>query len=91
MTVEISVLLFAMARDRVGTDRVAVPLVTRHWPSRQLLLDYLFQTSPELQVLTELRPILAVAINEQYVTDDDTDIVLEDNDVVALIPPITGG
>lgn len=48
------------------------------------LRKYLAETYPQLKNLNSL----AIAVNEEYA--DDT-LPLEDNDVIALIPPVSGG
>ena len=80
--------MFASAKERVGTDRVTLDL-DECWTDRQSLMQYICLKS--LTGLSELLPILMLAINEEYVTDSQSNIRLKNNDVLALIPPITGG
>jgi len=42
----------------------------------------------ELPGLAKLRPILRVAVNHEYATEDTS---LADEDEVAIIPPVSGG
>ena len=88
MSVEVSVLLFAMARDRVGAHEMRITL-NELWANRDALMRHI--CCQVLSCLSELLPILMLAINEVYVVDDNNQIQLRNNDVLALIPPITGG
>lgn len=77
---------FAGARDRVGMESTTVKL-SSEWKNGDALLDELIK---QFASLAELRPVLALAVNEEYVMDE-SQLQLFDNDVLALIPPISGG
>ncbi|HEY3282620.1 MAG TPA: molybdenum cofactor biosynthesis protein MoaE [Armatimonadota bacterium] len=79
----VNVLLFAAARDAAGASEL-----------KELLLpgattaDLLDRLCARLPALAELRPRLAVAVNQSYVRAPQQ---LSDGDEVALLPPISGG
>ena len=80
--VKIKVLFFGISTDVVGTNA----------------LDFLMSSDPTVadfkEVLVEKYPSLtelqsyAIAVNEHYANDE---IILKDQDVVAVIPPVSGG
>ncbi|MCO4818895.1 MAG: molybdopterin converting factor subunit 1 [Bacteroidetes bacterium] len=76
------VLIFGAARDIIGKRELDFPLPTN--PSVKSFRENIFKEFPELKKLNAL----AFAVNEEYANDDD---VLKNQDVVALIPPVSGG
>ncbi|MCK6549915.1 molybdopterin converting factor subunit 1 [Myxococcota bacterium] len=80
----ISVRLFAVCRERAGTDRLDVELVGEP-ASVADLRRALAAASP---ALAPLLPIVRIAINETFVRDADP---VRPGDEVALIPPVSGG
>jgi molybdopterin converting factor small subunit len=89
MSVNVSVLLFAAAKDRIGGQNEIQIRIDRVWDNLEVLKKHI--CSNVLEQLSDLEPVLAFAINEEYVTDSHKQILLNDNDILALIPPITGG
>lgn len=85
-TVPVRLLFFAHARDRVGCADAAVRLPAA-WTDQDQLLDHLVL---QYAGLAELRPVLALALNEEYLLDRQP-VQLRPDDVLALIPPISGG
>jgi len=82
--VKITIQLFAGLKDIVGSD------ITENFDQESISVAELRQHLE--QNYEKLRPYLsgvAIAINEDYVLDDN--IELHDGDSVALIPPIAGG
>jgi molybdopterin converting factor subunit 1 len=77
------VLLFANAAEAVGRDRLTIEL-----PDGATLADALDTLSSEHTAIADLRPTLAVAVNERYGSASTT---LNDGDTIALIPPVSGG
>lgn len=88
---KLKVLFFASAREAVGG-------LTELWldfpddktttTTRRLRL-VLAKRYPNL---AETMSTITLAVNEEYVDDDDdNDVILQDGDTVALIPPISGG
>ena len=77
----LTVLYFAKARQIMGSSREAFDL----YPSVQALLDKVVQVHPSLASVIST---CAVAVNERYA---DRSQPLRDGDVVAIIPPVSGG
>ncbi|MGG3937925.1 molybdopterin converting factor subunit 1 [Anoxybacillus kestanbolensis] len=76
----IRVLLFAYIKERLGTEEVVLheQQMTVRQLRERLQHEYDLQTAPSLMI----------AINEEFATDDD---IIYAGDVVALIPPVSGG
>lgn len=77
------ILLFAAARDRVGTDALAVEL-----PSGATVADLRAALADRCPALAPLLARSAVAVNHDYAADSRR---LQPGDEVALIPPVSGG
>lgn len=78
----IQVLLFGIAADLLKSDSLEITVTencTIYTFKKELLKRH-----PKLLHLASY----AVAVNETYADDD---VVLKENDVVALIPPVSGG
>jgi len=75
----IRVLLFGQLTDICGTDQ----LQTKLFPDTDALLEQLIQQYPSLQTTT-----FAIAVNNQQIKGKH---LLHDNDIVALLPPFSGG
>ncbi len=79
---QIQILLFGIVADLVGENSLNFSL-----PEKTTVLTF-------KEKLTEIYPQLqnynsyAIAVNETYALDD---IVLNDTDIVAIIPPVSGG
>lgn len=82
--VTITVLFFAQARElaKLNKTTVRVPKILSGHDLRSILIDQFN--------LLSIGNIFILAINESY-TFDDLQITLEENDIVAVIPPISGG
>lgn len=78
MTMTLDVKLFAMLRERAGSDSVAVEL-----PDGATVGDLLGELSPLIGAM----PVRA-AVNREYSAESAE---LRDGDEVALIPPVSGG
>lgn len=78
----ITVLFFGISSDLVTENKV------------DLTLDKTISIAEFRMHLQEVYPVLeniktyALAVNEAYATDD---VLLKSNDVVAVIPPVSGG
>ncbi len=81
MTIEL--LLFARLREICGTQRLELTLAPG--ATATSALDELERRFP---AAAELRGRLMIAVNEEYA---DGDCGLEAGDIVALIPPVSGG
>ena len=77
------VLLFAGLADTAGTRREEVQL-----DAGARVIDLMDLLCRSHESIRPLRDRLAVAVNERYV---DATTALADGDVVALIPPVSGG
>jgi molybdopterin converting factor subunit 1 len=79
---EIQVLFFGITTDLVNTSQLAFTI-----NKNASILDFkalLKEKYPQLENINSY----AIALNESYATDDS---LLKENDVVAIIPPVSGG
>ena len=83
--VTITVLLFAKARELVGSSSVttSVPASIGY----DQLLSHLETEFPGLQ---RLGRTFVLSLNEDYI-DQEEELVLTNGDEIAVIPPISGG
>lgn len=79
---KIKVLFFGISTDVVGTN--ALDFFMSGNPTVADFKEVLVEKYPSL---TELQSY-AIAVNEHYANDE---IILKDQDVVAVIPPVSGG
>ncbi|HDX9651977.1 molybdenum cofactor biosynthesis protein MoaD [Bacillus wiedmannii] len=77
----ITILLFANLREEVGSDRLVI--LEKKKMTVQQLKEW-FKVSYCLQSLDRVM----VAVNEEFVTDEE---MIKAGDIVALIPPVSGG
>ncbi|MEH7059515.1 molybdopterin converting factor subunit 1 [Bacillus wiedmannii] len=77
----ITILLFANLREEVGSDRLVI--LEKQEMTVQQLKEWL-KASCYLQSLDRVM----VAVNEEFVTDEE---MIKAGDIVALIPPVSGG
>ncbi|CAM1350552.1 MoaD/ThiS family protein [Tenacibaculum insulae] len=79
---KITVLLFGIATDLTGNSSLIVelPVTTNIASFKNLLVTQ----HPKLKQMSSY----AIAINESYANDET---VIKENDVVAIIPPVSGG
>ena len=77
------VLLFAGLADAVGTRQIDLELT-----AGARVVDLLELLGKDHEAIRPRSDRLAVAVNERYV---DATTALADGDVVALIPPVSGG
>ncbi|SDW26319.1 molybdopterin synthase sulfur carrier subunit [Lutibacter oricola] len=78
----IQVLFFGITTDIVGENSTSLTVESN--TSIKILKSKLIQKYPSLKNLNEF----AIAVNEEYA---ENDLILKDNDVVAVIPPVSGG
>lgn len=78
----LQILLFGITTDLVGETTLSFSLS----PSSSVLQlkEQLQNQYPQLSQINSY----AIAVNEEYATDETT---LKENDVVAIIPPVSGG
>jgi molybdopterin synthase catalytic subunit len=79
----ITVLYFAVVRERLGTDREEVAL-----PAGARVSDLLKLLQERHAQLGELLPAVRVSVNQEF---RGNDFPVGDGDEVALIPPVSGG
>lgn len=79
----ISVKLFAQARQLAGKDEVTIEVSER--PTTSTLLDELCIRVPEL---SNVKATLLVAVNNQFAS---AETVIQPGDAVACFPPVSGG
>lgn len=80
---QIQIRLFAMHRERLGTDRLTLELPVGARVSD--LIAALVARSPDVETIGSAA---RVAVNREYATPAT---ILHDGDEVALIPPVAGG
>lgn len=79
---KIQLLLFGIATDLLNTSSLELAIsenCTIAVFKKEILVKY-----PQLENINSY----AIAVNESYAADE---IVLKENDVVAIIPPVSGG
>ncbi|OWT50747.1 molybdopterin converting factor subunit 1 [Bacillus sp. K2I17] len=77
----ITILLFANLREEIGSDQLIIS--EKQEMTVQQLKEWL-KASYCLQLLDRVM----VAVNEEFVTDEE---MIKAGDIVALIPPVSGG
>ncbi|MFD1141893.1 MoaD/ThiS family protein [Larkinella insperata] len=82
MSNRVSVLLFGITREIVGSSALTLDL-----PQTGQVGDLLLNLKERYPALNGLRSLL-VAVNGEYA---ETDQRLRPNDEIALIPPVSGG
>ena len=78
----IKLLLFGITTDLVGTSNLEIAVAEASTISN--FKSLLKKTYPQLKKIDSY----AIAVNEAYATND---LVLKENNVVAVIPPVSGG
>lgn len=97
----IRLLLFASLRDNLSEDSVVDLLLHQdHWTTSQELKIHLLEELRRRWIAKHgsndnielpLPRTIMLAIDDEYIQDNVTDIVLRDNQELALIPPVSGG
>jgi molybdopterin converting factor subunit 1 len=80
--IKIQVLLFGITADLLATSSLEVELEPNS--TIQRFKENLLNTYPQLENIDSY----AIAVNEEYASNET---VLKENDVVAIIPPVSGG
>lgn len=78
----LQVLLFGISTDLVGATSLSFSLL----PSSSVL-QFKQQMKEKYPQLSQINSY-AIAVNESYASDET---VLKENDVIAVIPPVSGG
>jgi|TARA_B100000809_G_scaffold38098_1_gene33349 molybdopterin converting factor subunit 1 len=79
---QIQLLLFGIVADLIGEN--AIDFTVKDRPSVKEFKKILIEKYPQLKNYNSY----AVAVNETYAQDD---LVLKEKDVIAIIPPVSGG
>ena len=79
---KIKTLFFGITTDLVGVSNLDLML-----PDASTVLDFKSLLKKNYRLLENLDSY-AIAVNESYATDD---LILQENDVIAVIPPVSGG
>ena len=79
---EVEVLLFGIVADLIGTTTISFELNTNSNVGD--FKEALVNKYPQLKSYATY----AIAINEEYALDDN---VIQERDVIAIIPPVSGG
>ncbi len=80
-----NILLFGITRDIVGSSSLSMPQAQfGKFKTVGDLKKHLRQSYPELNELSSL----AIAVNNAYAEEDE---LININDEIALIPPVSGG
>jgi molybdopterin converting factor subunit 1 len=79
----ISVMYFAVFRERINAAEQQVEL-----PSGATVSDLLRHLASQHPIIEQLAGHYRIAVNQAFATNETT---LNDLDVVALIPPVSGG
>ena len=79
---KIQVLLFGITTDLLGTSTLELEVPTES--TITLLKTQLLASYPQLENIDSY----AIAVNEAYASNET---VIKENDVVAIIPPVSGG
>ncbi|WP_428743635.1 molybdopterin converting factor subunit 1 [Tenacibaculum sp.] len=77
-----TLLLFGIAADLAGNSSLTMELPNKSTVAS--FKEFLSAEFPEFQKMSSY----AVAINESYATDE---ALIQENDVIAIIPPVSGG
>jgi molybdopterin converting factor subunit 1 len=80
--IKIQVLLFGITADLLATSSLEVELEPNS--TIQRFKENLLNTYPQLENIDSY----AIAVNEEYASNET---VLKENDVIAIIPPVSGG
>jgi len=81
--INVKVLFFGAARDAAGASEISIDAPAP--ASVRTVKETIFST---YKPLSQFAASLMVAVNEEYATDDT---VVIDHDVVAFLPPVSGG
>lgn len=84
--VSVKLLFFAKARELVGRSEAEANFSKSNF-TKKTLLDEITKIYETLQPLVNC---LLLAVNEEYVDFSET-VHLKDGDIVAVMPPLSGG
>lgn len=79
---KIQVLLFGITTDLLGTSSLEIEVPST--ASISIFIEQLLTKHPQLENIESY----AIAVNEEYASNET---MLKENDVIAIIPPVSGG
>lgn len=79
---QLTILLFGITTDLLGTSSIDIEL-----PENSSVTDLKLALKTNFKSLEKLESY-AVAVNESYASDD---VLLKSSDIIAIIPPVSGG
>ncbi|KAK0164029.1 hypothetical protein PV328_002699 [Microctonus aethiopoides] len=83
-SIHVTVLFFAKARELVGLKEIKITV------PNQILAADLLELIVTTYGLESIKDTVILAVNEGYVASD-VKLQLSENDVIAIIPPLSGG
>ena len=78
----LKVLLFGISKELIGETRMVFSI-----SPKTTILEFQTQLKKQYPQVTEINSY-AIAVNESYASNET---VLKENDIVAIIPPVSGG
>lgn len=85
-TVNVKVLFFAKARELVSAEEESVIIESKMTASN--LKVTVLEKFPALE---PIQKSIILALNQEYLNEDENAITLKDGDEIAIIPPLSGG
>jgi molybdopterin converting factor subunit 1 len=85
MNIVVELKLFASCREIAGISSCNITLT----PPQHSVMDLINNVLEQFPDLADSVSELSIAVNKKYITEKDH--LLSDNDIVAFIPPISGG
>ena len=79
---KITILFFGISSDLVGSSQLEISI-----ENQTTVADFKNILKEEYGKLEKLNSY-AIAVNEEYATDE---FIIKENDIVAVIPPVSGG
>ena len=78
----LKVLLFGISKELIGATSIVFSV-----SSSTTILEFKTQLKKQYPQITEINSY-AIAVNESYASNET---VLKENDIIAIIPPVSGG
>ena len=84
--VSVNILFFAKAKELV--NQVSSVVYLSKVTSFLLIVEEILREFPSL---AKLKDTFILSLNQDYITKDNSNIILKIDDEIAIIPPISGG
>jgi len=85
-TIKAKVLFFAKSRELADTSESTVDL-----PGKSTFKEIQRLLLTAYPRLNELNGCFVLALNEEYISEENGELTLTSDDVLAIIPPLSGG